>query len=442
MADYAARISELDKEVATLREAALTVERGGGPAVVLATYVRLVAGLEAYGSMRDRAFHEGLALLKAESGATAESQQRRWSEHFTAKGSEAFKQLNDLASRDEDALKRPFELFAMQESSGFAAVASMPVAGAVGQLCEHLRTLDEQTRILQSKWKDLAGLDERADGQIAALRVQVLEAFKRGVSDARGWAPKIEEAVRKVVDLWDRKEETDPEPSVAPAVKAFLDALGLLQRTLDDAAQQSQPLYASEQPIHEMFGNVRLQVKDYLEKVNKDSMAKMYSDACRGALEAANKSPKEGQRTDAKQLAEKAIAASQSVMADFNSAWDKFYQEFQGKFTGDVSDETVEFLADQEFFNRFWKDVEALNLPGEIQSVGNSLARLENLSLDRVTPEQRTMFDVEIRARLKEIQDKIRSMDSSVWERFKVMFVTTPLSLAVERLKKLPGYRK
>ena len=442
MPDYAARIAELDRAVNEQREAALKVEADGGAPALLAGYIRLGAGIASYADVRDRALNDGLALLKPDSSATAESQQRRWADHFNAKGSEAIRVLNDLVSRDGDETQRRFELFAMQEGIAFSAINAMPLAGAVGTIAEHIRTLDEQCRTLQAKWRELSGLDERIDGQIAAVRVQVLETFKRGVNDIRSWTQKLEEDVRKVVDLWDRKEETDPEPSMSSTAKSFLDTLGTLQRTLDDAVRQSQPLYASEQTVHELFGKVRQQVQEYLEKVNKDTVGRAYADACRATQDCAGRSFSDGQRADGVRFAERAISATQSLMGDFNSAWDRFYGEFQGVFTGEVSDQTTEFLGDQEFFNQFWRDVEAIGLPAQIRSAGEALSRIEGLSLDRMTPQQKQMFEITIKARLKEIQERIRAMDSSVWERFKLMFVTTPMSMAKDRLKGLRGYRK
>lgn len=438
MADYAARIGELTQQVLALQQA-------GGPGTesdVPATFIRLTAGIEAYGSTRDRAFQDGLAILKPDSSATAAALQEKWSEHFAKRGSEAVKQLLELTSRDSDRLQRNFELYAVQEGACFGAVGSMPVPNILGRLCEELKTLQEQTKNLEAKWSELAGLDERSDGQIAALRVQVLDAFKKGVEEVRGVAPKIEEGVRKLVDAWDRKEETDPEPSPSSVIKLLLETLGFLQRTLDEAVRQSEPLYAGERPIYEMFANVRAQVNDYLTRVNRDTMGRLYADACRATQDAADRCATDGQKADAKRLAEQAIAATQSTMSDFNSAWDKFYSTFDGRFVGAVNDQTVEFLADQEFFNRFWKDVEALNLPGELRSAADRLSRLESLDLDKVTPEQRQMFEVEIKARLREIQEQIRAMDSSAWERFKLMFITTPLSFAVDLLRKVPGFRK
>jgi len=442
MAEYAARIVELDKEVATLREQALQVEHGGGPAAVLATYIRLTAGIATYGETRDRALEEGLGHLEADSSATAESQQQRWTSHYQARGSGAFRAINDLASRDDDSIRRVFEILAMQESMAFTAIAAMPLAGAVGQIRAHLRTLEEQTQSLQGHWSELTAQDERLDGQIAGLRVQVLEDFKRSVSEVRGWGPKIEEAVRKGVEAWAGYEGVTPDPPLNEPVKAGLAMLASLQRTLDEATRQTLPLYSAEQTVHELFGKIRLQIKEYLEKVNKDSVARMYSDACRATQDAADKCPKDGQKQDARKLAEKAISASQKIMGEFNSTWDRFYSEFEGRFTGDVSAQTVELLAEQEFFNQFWRDVESLNLPGEIRNAGDAIAKCESITLDRLTDDQRRQWKEAVHARLAELQDRIRSMDMSVWERFRLQFITTPREQIREKLSRLPGFRK
>lgn len=442
MSDYAKRAPEMSREVALLQERALDEERRGGPPAVLATYVRLQAGLATYAEWRERALESGLAWLTPDSSATARSQQERWATGFSQRGGEAFKMLNDQVSRDDDPIEWTFEQLAMQESLAYSAIAAMPLAGFIGQVREHLRDLEKYRKDLDDTWKEIVGQDERIDGQIAALRVQVLEMFKKAVSDARGWAPKIESAVGTVLLGWEKEEEPSPDPSIAPVAKTAFDTVHLLQKTLDEVTRAALGLYANEQTIHTIFGNTRLRLKEYLDGVNKKTVDRAWIDACTATRDAANRCPKDGQKADVRELAEQAVKASESIVDDFNDAFDEFYKHFLGKFTGDVSDETAELLAEHEFFNQFWRDVESVNLPGEFRTAADQIATCEEVSLDRLTDDQRRRFKEIVHQRLSEIEEKIRDLDSSFLERFKFQFIDVPRAQMVDKLKRLVGYEE
>ncbi len=86
MSDYARRASEMSREVALLQERAVEEERRGGPPAVLATYIRLQAGVATYVEWRERALTGGLGWLTPDSTATAKSQQERWTNGFNQRG--------------------------------------------------------------------------------------------------------------------------------------------------------------------------------------------------------------------------------------------------------------------------------------------------------------------------------------------------------------------
>src|SRR5690606_9317559 len=115
-------------------------------------------------------------------------------------------------------------------------------------------------------------------------------------------------------------------------------------------------------------------------------------DARDATRDAAGRCPKAGQKDDVRVFAEQAIDESEEIVEEFNDAFEDFYDHFEGRFTGDVSDANAEKLAEQELFNRFWKDVESLNLPGEFRTAADRIVRCEDVSLDRLTPEQRGRF--------------------------------------------------
>ncbi|HWL40952.1 MAG TPA: hypothetical protein VNO75_12015 [Gemmatimonadaceae bacterium] len=442
MSDYDRRPAEMLREVALLQERASEEERRGGPPASLGTYVRLQAGIAAYAEWRARALDDGLAWLTPDSSATARSQQERWANGFGQRGGEAFKMLTDLVSRDDDPIEQTFEFMAMQESIAFTAITRMPLAGFVGQVREYLRDFEKYHTELNSTWKEIVGQDERLDGQIAGLRVQVLEMFKKAASDARGWAPKIESAIGTVLLGWEKKEEPSPDPSIAPVVKTAFDTVYLLQTTLDQITRSALALYSQEQTIHGIFGKVREQLDVYLTKVNKATVLEAWSEARAKTKDAAASCPKDGQKADLLVLVENAIRESEEIVEEFNDAFDDFYEEFEGRFTGEVSDETVEMLAEHEFFNGFWRDVESLNLPGELRTAADQIARCEDISLDRLTDEQRGRFKELIRDRISELEKKIREMDSSFLERFELQFITIPRKLIVDKIKDFVGYEE
>jgi len=442
MADYEKRPPELSREVAILQEKAVEAERAGGPPAVLATYVRLQAGIAVYVEWREKAFTSGLLWLTPDSSATAQSLQEKWTSGFNQRGGEAFKMLHDLVSRDDDPIEFTFELMAMQESLSFSAIAVMPIAGFIGRLCEYLRDFEKFRKDLDERWKELIGQDERIDGQIAGFRVQILEMFEKAASDARGLAPKLEAAVGTGLNAWEKEEEPSPDPSLAPIVKIGFDTVNMLETTLETITRAALSLYANEQTIHAMFGSSRERLKEYLDKVNKTTVAAAWSEAANLTREAANKCPKDSQKEDVRVLAGLAIKASESIVADFNDMFDDFYEHFDGTFTGKVSDETAELLAEQEFFNQFWRDIVSLNLPGEFQATADRIARCEDITLDRLTEDQRRRFKEIVHARVADLEKAIRKMDWPFFERFKLLFIDVPRGLFWDKIKRLVGYER
>jgi len=107
-----------------------------------------------------------------------------------------------------------------------------------------------------------------------------------------------------------------------------------------------------------------------------------------------------------------------------------------------VSDETVELLVEQEFFNQFWKDIQSLNLPGEFQTAADQIAKCDDISLDRLTDEQRRRFKEIVRARLSTLEEEIRKIDWSFFERFKLQFIDVPRGLLMDKIKRLVGYEE
>lgn len=270
MPEYEARILELNQEVAALFQLAIkeaaaqqtpqAKEGKDKPIIVEAKYLRLGAGVSAFAAVREKALADSLKLVKPGSDATAESHTRIWMEHFQKAWAEAFKILIDLVERDEDPIQLKFELLAVQESVGVAALSNPALIEAVGDIRARMRALEISRVTKRAEWRDLAALDDRQDGPAALLRLRVLEDFKKAVEAVRGWWPRIEEAVRNLFRLWKAKEDADPEPSIADGASATMEALGTLQRTSDEVDRAACSIYAGEEAVHQMFANARLQV--------------------------------------------------------------------------------------------------------------------------------------------------------------------------------------
>ena len=131
---------------------------------------------------------------------------------------------------------------------------------------------------------------------------------------------------------------------------------------------------------------------------------------------------------------------STALVSEFNEAFDDFYKQFEGRFTGEVSDASVARLAEQEFYNQFWKDVESLNLAAEFRTAADQIVRCEDVSLDKLTDEQRGRFKSIIHERVTQIEGKVRELESGFFDRFKLHFIDIPRQMAIDRLKRLVGY--
>lgn len=447
MPEYQARIPEIEAEVTKLRYL-VNFEKIKPPAEIEATFKRLSEGITAYASFRELALTSSLLpLFVPDAQATGESQQKLWAAAHLKHGSDAFERFNSLVTSEPDPIQLTFELFAMQESAAFTVISRMPIAEAVGHIQAYIRRLEQETRTLEDLWKEQSGQTERMDAEINAVRAQVLDSYKRAVADIRGWGPKTEEALHTSIVIWDAKEQADPEPSVgsvAAAASANISSTaGQLRLTHEDAVHRSMLIYAGKLTIHMMFRNTRLQVKDFLDKVNKNTMRRLYDDACQAALAAAaNVHQKDGLKLDAKRFVENAVAASSGILPKFDDAWEEFYTTFNGSYVGVPSEATIEKLAEAEFFNRFWPDVEYLDLPGAFRIAGEAIARCESISPSKITPEQKKRLDEVIQKRTNEMKETVRNMDMSLFQRVKLFYCDIPLDQFKDWIRRLGGYSK
>jgi hypothetical protein len=175
--------------------------------------------------------------------------------------------------------------------------------------------------------------------------------------------------------------------------------------------------------------------------MDPDLVERQFAETLSNAEGSLARATREGQKADLKRLLDKAKAEVEPCVKEYESAFDGFVSHFNGRYTGKVSDQTIEMLLEAEFFNQFWKDVESLNLPGEIRSAGDAIARCVNIDLSRLTPENQQQFKQTIETRLRELQEKIRSMDMSLWERMKIQFYLVPRDAMRDRLTSSKGYR-
>lgn len=405
--------------------------------------------IEVYGEMRELAFVEGLKLITPGSTDTAEVQQQRWNEHFgkvCTKASELFDDAADAASDYDHPIETLLGIMVLVEGYVWSTIANMKIAEATGQVRAHILQLKQDTVKLDNIWNELTNQIARMDGQIAGVRELVLKYYKQELSNIRGWASKIESGLGIAAASWAANEGADPEPglsaTLADVTLSVMTTIQSLQHTHEEARRNSFGLYAEKQSIHQVFGNTRLQLNDYFTKVNEYTVLREHAVLCNAAKEAASKFTSVGLRKDAELFVSRAVTASEAVVNEFNIELKLFYEHFLGRFTGNVSDTNAEMLAEEEFFNRFWHELEAANLPGEFSIALEAIARCENISLDRLTEAQKVKFRQIIQARLKEIQAPIRNMDMSIFQRVKLIYYDIPLDQIKDKVKRLPGYSK
>jgi hypothetical protein len=103
-----------------------------------------------------------------------------------------------------------------------------------------------------------------------------------------------------------------------------VETLGTLARTLDESVRAALPMYATEQTIHEVFGNHRLAIQDLLQKMAPDIVAKAYDEAVADAETAVSRVPRDGQKRDLTILLDKAKSAASPSVGAYPSAFDTF----------------------------------------------------------------------------------------------------------------------
>jgi hypothetical protein len=438
VADYAARIAELEAVVVDLEAKAAAACAAGGPPVFAPTYARFRERIEAYSRWRKAMFDEGLRLLEP-SDATEQQMHRRWIDHFVKVATEAFRMFKDLTLEDIPS-QIAAESIASQESVAWSEVSSWELATVYGRLGVWLRTLDSNRVSLESHWSETVGLEERQDGQVAALRVQVLGMLKDSVEKVRGWAPMIEGLVNTAVGAWEGSERPSPDPSFADPVKTFVETLALTNRTLDESTSAALSIYATEKTIHAVFAEHRAETATLLQSVHPDEIKSLFADAVAAAESGAGRMNYDGQRADLRKFLDEVKDRVNPCMDTFATTFEDFVKHFDGRYTGKVNDESLELLAEAEFFDQFWRDIEDLGLPAVIQRAGEDIARLRSVDLSRVTEEHRDELRAALERNLAQVGQAIRSLDSSVLERFRLQFIDVPRAAVVDYLRGLAGY--
>jgi hypothetical protein len=351
--------------------------------------MNLKSGLEKYIDWRDRAINDGLQYLKPDSGSTGPNQQDRWASRYQSRGSEAHTQLDDLCRSAEDAIQRFMLFVATQESRFFRPLSQFTLARAAGEIKQTIRELETEAGNLEGKWRELAGLDERADGEIAALRTLFLRELENAVAKLLGWSRKAEETARTIVSVGaEYDDKSDPEPSFGPIVSQGMEVVAMVQAPFEMFVLEAQRLYQNEAPIHQQFQSLRARTGEYYSRIYQ-AAGNAYDLASRESSDRAAQAMPDGNRDDAKRFYEKATKELDPLLSEYRSAADKFYDQFNGRFLGEVSDQTAEMLADREFFNKFWSEFEGKHVPEALKQVLEDIDRNWGVSLDPLKPETR-----------------------------------------------------
>jgi hypothetical protein len=441
MAEYDARANELEARYAEEYRQAIDRETRGAPPIVHASWIRLQTGLEVYAGWRDRALAEGIALLEPDSGATAAGHQERWASHFQRMGAEAYTQLNDLGEDADAALQAWVTVIYVQETLFFGQLSKFTLARVAGQIREWMREVEQESGTLEDKWRELAGLDERADAEIAALRVQFLRELEAAVANLLGWGRKVEAVTKEVVKGGaEYDDKSSPDPSFGPLVVAGITTVDHLQTHFDVFVQEAQRLYDDETPLHAIFEGLRERTGAYYATMEEASEA-AFDEACRESMDRAAQCPTDAQREDARKFLESASREVEPLLSEHKTAFDTFYDRFDGRFLGEVSDQTAEFLADQEFFNKFWKEFEGTRVPEAIQQVLADIERAQGVPMDGLEEETRAMLRTYFEEKLEPHKDRLRSYDSNFFRR---LYDVTGMGvkLAFDKFKRTPGHEK
>lgn len=442
MTEYSARENELMKKYGEAYQKAVDAEKAAsGPPVVHASWIRLKVGLEEYLKWRDRAIDDGLQFLKPDSGSTGSNQQDRWASYYQTKGSEAYTKIDDLGKSAEEAIQQFVLFVSTQESLFFRQLSQFTLARAAGEIKQTVRELETEADNLEGKWREIAGLDERADGEIAALRVQFLRELENAVSNLLGWSRKAEETARTLVGVAaEYDDKSDPEPSFGPIAAQGMEVVAMVQAPFEMFVREAQRLYKNEEPIHHQFQTLRTRTGEYYSKIYQ-AAGNAYDAASRESSDKAGQAIPDGNRDDAKRFYEKAAKELDPLLSEYRSVVDKFYDRFKGRFLGEVSDETAEMLAEQEFFNKFWREFEGKHVPDALKQVLNDIDRNWGLSLDPLKPETRDKVRKYFEEELRPHKEMLRSMDSNFFQRLYEQ-TSIGVKLGWENLKRSAGYKK
>jgi hypothetical protein len=442
MADYDLRAIELIAKSGEAYKKAVDAETAGGTTpVVHASWINLKGGLDRYIDWRDRAIDDGLTHLEPRSDSDGASQQDRWASYYQSKGTEAYSQIDNLGKGTEDAIQQFVFFVSTQESLFFRQLSQFTFARAAGEIKKTIRELQTEADNLEGKWRELAGLDERADGEIATLRVQFLRELDGAVENLLGWSRKAEAIARTVVTLGaEYDDKSDPKPSFGPIVIQGIEIIAFFERPLESFTREAQRLYDNKAPIHDQFLKLRTRTDEYLSKTYQAG-GNAYSAASEESAAKASESATDGNRSDARRFFEKAQKALDPLLSEYRSVVDKFYDQFNGRFVGEVSDETVGKLADQEFFDKFWDEFEDKHIPDALKSVLDDIDDNWGVSLDPLKPETREKVREYFEEKLEPHKNKLRAMDSNFFQRF-VEVGRISVRPMWEKLKRSPGYRK
>jgi hypothetical protein len=450
MADYGARLDELQAEVLKPQEQDLRlVAEGAVQAQVLARYTGYMAGIVKYIDWRDRALNDAFPLLKEESSSTkGVSQQSRWIEHFAKRGDEAFRTLTDLI-KDKDLekfapnLKKFAEKVVEQESRFYALLREMPLGFLQGQLQEYTREFRDESKNLEDKWKSLGDQDRSIDQKAADTTQQVMrimhETVQKVTENQRGIAEKL------------RNVKIDPNK---PITGSTMNALSLiLQGGVQYLMTTVEPYRASmqsytdaflqqhkmEETIVIVFAQIREAVREFLRKTNLDSAVKEYNDMTRASLDKTAQCPTTRQREDAKKFADKAIEHVRPFMDKFKTEYERFIDQHRGIFVGAVSTKTIEDLLETSQRERSWADVERVNIQRQLQAVFDDSVKTWKIDVNGLSGDDqkalREVWEVELE---KLGRGFVAAKDDRIQDQVKAMFKDKLSSLA-DRVKSSRG---
>ncbi|HZS40095.1 MAG TPA: hypothetical protein VFF06_24865 [Polyangia bacterium] len=448
MSDYPERPAELDRRYADAL-ASETAPTNPDP-TPQATLDQIRQLLTSYYAARDKTLADALANnLRPGDDATADSFAAAWRDYFRGKSDDAAKTFDGVASSAKGAMSKFIADFAIVEKMFYLGLGDFPMARALGQTRTDQRSLADRSAKLDELWRTTIDYWQRFDGQLASLRNDILTMFQNIVGTMTSWQNELEDNVRSDLSALSGYARSGAPGlgrvtnTIVREVQRGMDLVAQLRATPDQFMSRALDLYAQRgDAIEGFFDDHRQETKTFLDGNNNVLVQKRLDQATKDCGDAASKVGTDAMVKDAKTFIDKMNDSVRAVGDQYNAAFDAFFGKFDGKYIGNVNDATRLILAEDGFFDQFWAELMNQNMPDKLRSLADKIRSNETISIDDVTDDMRTQVKSYLQAQLEPLRDSIAAIDQSFLDRFKLVYISVPLSQWSDAVKKITGWSK